>query len=273
MTNSPSNITKNWYQVARLKAMETLFYWKGRLNTTDLVKLFGVSRISAQSDIHRYIKLAPGNIVYRPKERFYVATSIFKNYLTEGSMDELMQYESGIAEYVPKPQFHINPELTRPLIQAIQKKTGVSIFYRSMQHPEGNERKLFPHTLVYSGFRWHLRAWCCLREDFRDFNLSRISNVIAFDSSAPEDQQQESDVDWNKEVTIKLAANPKLNKAERDLIESEFEMNRGQLLVITRAALVMYTLQTYQVDPKPSEDAHQQRLVLANAKELKGLLW
>jgi WYL domain-containing protein len=267
-------LTKNWYQEARLKALETLLYWRGRLNTTDLVKLFGVSRISAQSDIHRYIKHAPGNIVYKPKERFYVATSIFKNYLTEGSMDEFMQFEPDVAEYVQKPQFHINPELARPLIQAIHDSNGVSILYSSMNHPEGLERAIFPHTLVYSGFRWHVRAWCCLRNDFRDFNLSRMLKVSPLKETVPEESKKENDELWNEMVDIKLMANPSLNEQERFLIEMEFGMKRKQLKITTRAALVMYTLQAYQVDINlDKNEIYKQRLVLVDQEALSPYLF
>ena len=142
-----------------------------------------------------------------------------------------------------------------------------------MEHPSGTERSLFPHTMVYSGFRWHLRAWCCLREDFRDFNLSRVSNVASLDKPPPPQSLPSEDLLWNEIVDILLVANPRLSEQERSLIEAEFGMVNKRLRVTTRAALVMYTLQAYQVDPDPDDNVYKQRLVLANRDKVAPFLW
>lgn len=263
----------SWYQKARLRAIETLAFWRGRINSRDLIERFGVSRVVALGDIHRYMKQAPGNLIYRKSEKAYIATSIFKNQFTLGVIDEWMALDSSLCEYVEKPQFEIKPELTRPLIQAIRKGACVSIMYRSMEHPSGTERLLFPHTLVYSGFRWHLRAWCCLREDFRDFNLSRISSVTSLNRPTPPKSLPSEDLLWNEMVGIQLVANPRMSEQERSLIEAEFGMVKRQLRVTTRAALVMYTLQAYQVDPDQDDNIYKQRLVLTNRDEITPFLW
>lgn len=39
---------------------------------------------------------------------------------------------------------------------------------------QSGERVIFPHALIHAGTRWHVRAWCTLRQGYRDFNLSRI---------------------------------------------------------------------------------------------------
>ena len=263
----------SWYQRARLRAIETIAYWHGRINSRDLIERFGISRVVALGDIQRYMKKAPGNLIYRRSEKAYLATSIFKNQFTSGVIDEWMSLDSGLCEYVEKPQFEINPELARPLIQAIHKGTCITIMYRSMEHPSGTERSLFPHTLVYSGIRWHLRAWCCLRNDFRDFNLSRISSATPINKKAHPESEPSEDLLWNKMVELRLVANPRMNEQERSLIEAEFGMVQKQLRVTTRAALVMYTLQAYQVDPDLVEDVYKQRLVLTNPDEIAPFFW
>lgn len=263
----------SWYQKARLRAIETIAFWRGRINSRDLMERFGVSRVVALGDIQRYMQQAPGNLIYRGSEKAYLATSIFKNQFTSGAIDEWMTLDSSLCEYVAKPQFEIKPELARPLILAIHKGTGVTIIYRSMEHPSGSERSLYPHTLVYSGFRWHLRAWCCVRKDFRDFNLSRISSVIPLSKKPPSGSVPSEDLLWNKMVDILLVANPRMSKQERSLIEAEFGMVKKQLTVSSRAALIMYTLQAYQVDPDLNDDINKQRLVLANPDEIAPFFW
>jgi len=262
-----------WYQHARLRAIETISFWQGKINTRDIMEIFGVSRVIAQGDIHRYMEQAAGNLIYQRSEKAYFVTNFFKNMITSGGIDEWVALDPTLSEYVEKPQFSIKPEITRPLIQAINKGTGITIKYRSMEHPDGSERVLFPYILVYTGFRWHVRAWCTVRNEFRDFNLSRISQVIPSDRLAPSESLSSNDVFWNKKVEILLKANPEMSEAERSLIESEFNMLNKKLKITSRAALIMYTLQAYQVDPNHKDEMYKQRLVLANYDEVAKYLW
>lgn len=262
-----------WCQKTRLRAIETLAFWRGRVNSRDLMETFGVSRVVALRDIHNYMDHVPGNLDYKKSDKAFLATNMFQKQFTAGAINEWIALDSKLCEYVEKPQFEINPELARPLIMAIHKRTGVVVSYRSMEHPSGSERSLFPHTLVYSGFRWHIRAWCCVRCEFRDFNLSRISNVHASSDAAPSGSHPKNDVLWNKMVDIKLIANSEMTKQERALIESEFGMTNNYLKLTTRAALIMYTLQAYQVDPSRDDDIYKQRLVVSNLEEIESFLW
>ena len=38
-------------------------------------------------------------------------------------------------------------------------------------------RKLEPVGLIYYAFNWHLIAWCHMRNDYRDFRVSRIQEM------------------------------------------------------------------------------------------------
>mgnify|MGYP000072932630 CR=1 FL=1 len=262
-----------WYQHARLRAIETISFWQGKINTRDIMEIFGVSRVIAQSDIHRYMERAAGNLIYQRSEKAYFVTNLFKNKITSGGIEEWVALDPTLSEYVEKPQFSIKTEITRPLIQAINKGVGISIKYRSMEHPDGSERVLFPHILVYTGFRWHVRAWCSVRNEFRDFNLARISEARPSDLIISPEIAQSDDLLWNKKVEILLRANPGLSKEEQLLIEFEFNMVNKKLKVISRAALVMYTLQAYQVDPSNYEEGYKQRLVLDNRDDITHYLW
>ncbi|NOQ14479.1 MAG: WYL domain-containing protein [Methyloprofundus sp.] len=262
-----------WYQQARLRAIETLSFWQGKINTRDIMEIFGVSRVIAQGDIHRYMEQASGNLIYHRSEKAYFVTSQFKNQVTSGGIDEWVALDPSLSEYVEKPQFSIRLEVARPLIQAINKRTGILIKYLSMKDPEGSERVLFPHIMVYTGFRWHVRAWCSTRNEFRDFNLARILLAVPSDSVTPPESSATKDVHWNQKIDIQLMANPVMNSAERSLIESEFNMVNKRLTVTSRAALVMYTLQAYQVDPANIDGNFKQRLVLANLDDIAHFLW
>jgi len=68
-------------------------------------------------------------------------------------------------------------------------------------------------------------------------------------------------------------ANPAMSESERSLIEAEFGMIGHRLNITARAALVMYTLQAYQVDTSLDKNIYKQRLVLVNHDEVAPFLW
>lgn len=272
-----------WYQRARLHAIEVLANWLGRVNTTDLTGRFGISRVIAQRDIVRYLNIAPGNLSYQPPNRAYVATSIFKPVLTAGTIDEYLSlekgtegllYESQIVQLAP-PLLTIKPEIVRPILQAINRHQGVDILYTSFNHPEGSLRQIYPHTLVNSGFRWHLRAFCAMRADFREFNLSRIITSSLVSNDRPEYAGVDWDETWNTSVTVILQANPALSDQEKQMLAHEFGMEGGNLELQVRAALLPYVLQLYQVDVKDDgvSNPRKNRLTLTNYCDLQKYLW
>ena len=41
-----------------------------------------------------------------------------------------------------------------------------------------NERRIWPLGIVYTDYSPWLLAWCCLRQDFRRFMVSRIDELV-----------------------------------------------------------------------------------------------
>lgn len=61
-----------------------------------------------------------------------------------------------------------------PAIQkAITQKTLLEIHYKN-QKDETSKRSVEPIGLIFYAFSWHLIAWCQLRQDYRDFKLTRL---------------------------------------------------------------------------------------------------
>lgn len=237
----------------------------------------------AHRDIKQYIQLAPGNLSYSQQDRAYLVTSIFKPLLTSGEISEYLYLESqsnpgllnDMVTIIQPPAFKLDPSVIRPVLRAIRNKAGIHVRYRSLTHPEGLARDLYPHRLVNTGFRWHLRAYCGLRQDFRDFNLSRIVSSEQSVTVPPAAASHEKDKDWHTVVKLVIKPNPQLPRDEISLLEQEFAMKRGSMDVNTRGALVPYTLQSYQIDPKLPSGANprQYRLILDNVNELIDYLW
>jgi len=272
----------NWYQKARLQAVETLANWTGRVNTTDIIRLFGVSRVIAQGDIHSYLKLAPGNLSYNRQEKAYLPSSQFSPILSGGQLNDYLTLESSENGYISTsdlvtlqpPALDISPSILRPIFSAIKQKLGVSVKYRSLNHPNGEKRRLFPHSLVNTGFRWHIRAYCENRQDFRDFNLSRMCSVESIEQARPETAYKENDASWQNNVNVILQPNPLLNEAEQNLIESEFKMTNKQLEIHISESLLPYYLQMFQVPTDETDDnPRQYRLVVKNLYDIKKYLF
>lgn len=65
------------------------------------------------------------------------------------------------------------------LIQkALADRTLLRISYRGPGKAEPIRRDIEPLGLTYYADRWHLIAWCRLRQDYRDFRTDRIEAVI-----------------------------------------------------------------------------------------------
>lgn len=59
------------------------------------------------------------------------------------------------------------------LQQAISSKTVIRIAYQNARE-ESSTRELEPIGLIFYSLHWHLIAWCHLRNEYRDFRVSRI---------------------------------------------------------------------------------------------------
>ena len=63
------------------------------------------------------------------------------------------------------------------LQKAIVDRNVIMLKYATSYNEEITERQVEPIGLFYYGFSWHLIAWCRLRNDYRDFKVSRIQRL------------------------------------------------------------------------------------------------
>ena len=74
------------------------------------------------------------------------------------------------------PDFHVPPETARflgELRQGLREQRRVRITY-ARADGASSDRVLQPLGLIFWGYRWHLAAWCELREALRTFRVDRI---------------------------------------------------------------------------------------------------
>jgi len=264
----------------RMRAVELLAYWEGRLVTNRLITWFGVSRQQASADIKRYMaNHNPDSLFHDPSVKAYVPRSSFQPVLTKGHINEYLDMVSGLVSEsmaitletdinvasVQLPDRAVRPEVVREVIKACRASYSIKILYASMSNPSWSERVISPHTLVYTGFRWHVRAYCHKRNDYRDFILSRIDRTPHFaDIAAP---LVEEDKHWNEVISITLVPNTRLNDDQKTLVEKDYAMPEGRLQLRVRKSLAHYTLQRYQAAITDEEIANSSQYHIQLAEQ------
>ncbi|WP_153774939.1 YafY family protein [Pseudomonas sp. MNR3A] len=278
-----------WDLALRYRLIETIVWWEGRLTTGHLMQSFGISRQQASKDINTYIsEHASRNLTYDKQLKGYVPSKTFNPRFIDLSASAYLDLLAQNNERAPHieglklayahtlvlqvPDRSIQPEILRPLLKACRDKLRLEIEYVSLANPEPEVRVIEPHTLVYTGMRWHVRAYCEKNAAYRDFVLSRIRGTP--DLLESNDNGAEGDEVWNSEIAVILQPDPRLDEAQKAIIQRDYGMIDGRLEIPTRQALVKYVLQRYQIDPKNLEPkAEAQQVVIGNLSELKPWLY
>ena len=278
-----------WDLALRYRLIETVVWWEGRLTTGHLIQSFGISRQQASKDINTYItEHAPKNLTYDKKIKGYVPSKTFKPLFIDDSASaylhllyqnhERAPHIDGLAlayahtKVLDVPDRPIRPEILRPLLKACRDGLRLETEYVSLNSPQVDIRLIAPHTLVYTGMRWHVRAYCEKNREYRDFVLSRLRGEPGLLDVS--ENTQALDDDWNTEIPVTIAPDGRLSAAQKAIIETDFGMIDGQLVVPSRKALVKYVLQRYQIDARnldPNPEAQQ--IVVTNLKDLRPWLY
>ncbi|WP_349617224.1 WYL domain-containing protein [Azotobacter salinestris] len=278
-----------WDLALRYRLIETIAWWEGRLTTQHLMQSFGISRQQASKDINTYIKEhAPKNLTYDRHLKGYVPSPKFKPLFIEDSASAYLRllnqsherapHIEGLAlayahtEVLRVPDRTVRAEVLRPLLKACREGLRLETEYVSLANPLPEVRLIAPHTLVYTGMRWHVRAYCEKNRAYRDFVLSRLRGEPGLlDVSS---HGRDGDEGWNTEVTIRIEPDPRLSTEQKTIIETDYGMRDGHLAVASRGALVQYVLQRFQIDTTKIEPkAAAQQIVVANLEELERWLY
>lgn len=284
MKRKQSIASVRWDLALRYRLIETIALWEGRLTTGHLMQSFGISRQQASKDINSYLAdYAPGNLDYDKHIKGYVPSRQFNPLFIDDSASAYLHLLNQNSERAPHieglalayahtevlnvPDRSVRPEVLRPLLRACREGLRLECDYVSLANPVAETRLIAPHTLVYTGMRWHVRAYCEKNRDYRDFVLSRFRGEL--DVLGESDQGRDADEGWNSEVEVVIEPDPRLKPDQCSIIEVDFGMQAGQLRVATRGALVQYVLQRYQIDPhKVQSKASAQQIVVSNLDEL-----
>lgn len=271
-----------WSRERRLEFIDYRLRWEGRLNRSDLIDFFGISVPQASLDIAKYAELAPNNLRYDRSGRVYLTGEAFapvfetgnpKRYLNDliASTLGLVPPETSFMGWSPNVALTPSPGRVIPvdslvlLLRAMRQQQMVVVTYQSMSQAEPTERVLSPHALAHDGFRWHIRAYCHSRKDFRDFLVARM---LAVRSGASSDVSVEADTQWSTVVKLVLTPNPELSASRRRVIEMDYGMTSGEAVLECRQALLFYLLKQLGFDGRNSSSPEAQQVVLKNAAEV-----
>jgi hypothetical protein len=276
-----------WGAEQRLEFIEFRAFWEGGVNRSDITDQFGVSVPQASNDLSQYRELAPSNLVYDASAKRYVATDAFQprylvlsadRYLAqlraqvEGviSADETWVGETPDTQKMPIPSRRIDPLLLRELLAVMREGGSVEVRYQSMSpgRPDTLWRRITPHAFGSDGLRWHVRGYCHMDGDFKDFILSRWRGLRnrGVAGAAPAD-----DLDWFETFTVQLEPNPALSPSQREAVAWEYDMPKGRSALGVRRALLYYLKKRLRLDvatDSPSETP----VVVANREEFEAAL-
>lgn len=244
-------------QKQRLAYIDFSLMFKGAIYRQDLINRFEVGLSAASRDLALYKELAPNNLHYDTKEKRYFQTGQFKPVFEHDAKRTLVKLANDISDgfdsigdihFPVEASSSLNiPDISivASLVQAILNKKVVSVTYTSLSSGVG-ERELIPHSIVDNGLRWHVRAFDRKSKSFRDFVLTRISQVI-LKASSDEYEQATQDTGWQRLISLQLVPHP-INVIHPTAIEMDYGMKNHYLSIKVRAAMAGYLLRRWNVD-------------------------
>ncbi|MCH1492758.1 MAG: WYL domain-containing protein [Luminiphilus sp.] len=278
-----------WDLLLRYRFIECIALWEGRLTTRHLVETFGIGRQQASKDINVYNnEVAPNNLRYDKFLKGYEPAETFTPRVTLGLAEEYLQLlanrselhrtfssmalPQGHTEVLEPPARPVSPALLRPILQAAREHQRIEVDYVSLNNPDREGRIIAPHTLVWTGLRWHVRGWCEKNQDFRDFVLSRFRGEPEL--LGPSEHSDTEDRDWQTIVHVVLIPDPRLSDDQRAVVASDYGMHEGTLQLEVRARLVGYLLQMLNINAGDIlEDPRAQQVVIENRDDIREWLF
>lgn len=254
----------------RIEDLETILVWEGELDNEGIRELLGVKAVWASRLLGALTK-AMGRRAKR--ETPYAPLKFVSRAAPQGrhrSPDEYLRVLSGskdtrrrrVVEDARMDLAAASPAVFSAVFQAISSGTGLSLVYRSMSAPTGTTRLVFPHALVRAPRRWHMRAWCSERQDFRDFTLGRVVSVQSVDESAP--RSRKDDKEWSSQLELELVAHPALSLDQQDMIAGEYLGGAKSLHIKVRHCLAAYIIQDLRLSTDERKQVPPEYQLLVN---------
>lgn len=226
-----------------LDILETILVWEGEIENSRIRQLLDVGSVWASRLLGELIQRM-GTQVIRTSAHAplrHVGTKPF------GTPDDYLRIvgASAIIEDARMDISVVSPSVFASIIRAIRRSEGLCLSYRSMTQPIGTTRIVFPHAMIRVSRRWHMRAWCETRQEFRDFTLGRIATIDGLEQASPKSRQD--DLEWNEKVNVTIVAHPFLTSEQQEMIRAEYFPKAAARRLVIRRCLVDYILRDLHI--------------------------
>ena len=278
-----------WGVEQRLEFIEFRLFWEGGINRADITGFFGVSVPQASKDLTQYQELVPENVRYDRSQKRYFATDSFKprflkpdadRYLTQltFAVDPILHGERTwlaslpSVDTMPVPHRRVDVPVLRTILAAVRDATSVEVLYQSMNElrPAPIWRRITPHAFGSDGFRWHVRAFCHIDREFKDFLISRCLEARAAEQPGA---RPEDDKHWNEFFEVTLSPNPNIGENQRRVIAQDYGMRDDSVAIPVRRALLYYFRKRLRLDVADTlDDPHETPVVVTNRAEFDAAL-
>lgn len=269
-------------QKQRLAYIDFKLYFTGMVTRSEIVSHFELGLAAATRDLKFYKESAPENMAYDNVERKYLITTKFKPLFKHDARRTLIKLANNISDGfdsigdtlfpIESPSQLNVPDIDviAKLSQAIINNKSISLIYTSLSSSSG-ARELVPHSIVDNGLRWHLRAYDRKSKSFRDFVLTRITQITILPQTPSPEEGQSEDHQWMRVVQLQIVPHPN-NVKHPTAIKLDFGMKKDMLEVNVRAAMAGYLLRRWNVDcsEKATLSGSEYQLYLQNNKTLYG---
>jgi predicted DNA-binding transcriptional regulator YafY len=254
-----------WDAIQRMEEVERCLFWQGSLGRTELALRLRMSNPQTTAILKQYQQLNPGKIGLNNSSKRYEVNDSIENLFYKPSLTDLDSHSDTfeIDSYAMSAPSRRTPmDVVRKVARTIYQNKSIDIFYHSHNEPNGKRRRITPHTFVTTTRRTHIRAWCHESTGFRDFIVGRISETGTQSESG---KTLLSDEAWHTLLILKLKPNPKLDSAQKKLIEMDFEMQEGVSEIKVKQALLWYYFELYNLWPEHQiQDPKHQPVILGN---------
>lgn len=272
-----------WGVRRRLEFIDFRLFWASRFNRSDMAETFGISAQQASADIAQYERIAPNNLVYDRAQKAYKRTEDFKpafigetveRYLLQlvAIENRWMRQEDTWFDSIPPIEVvtlgrrPTDPTVLLRVLDAVRNRLEISVDYSSLTGSERQSRIIAPHALAHSAGRWYLRSWSREHNDFRDYNLNRISTV-GDQRASPVDPAL--DFEWIHKINLVIVPNPGLSPERQAAVAAEHAMVGGRLIRPCRLSLSFYLMSEYNLDVELGVlKPEKQQIILQNRDEV-----
>jgi predicted DNA-binding transcriptional regulator YafY len=103
-----------------------------------------------------------------------------KSVLNDSEKDHLENLQASIQVFrMPEQNTESPNEFMAEITKAVSHKCVLSMEYSSAHTNEQTKRDVEPIGIVHYSGRWHMIAWCRLRNGYRDFRMDMIKSLTS----------------------------------------------------------------------------------------------